>query len=525
MHGGWSDPEVVGTPAVVAMVGMDALPIRNDAPLDCVDGGTAWIADNGYRCETIDGMTVYYGSDLCDSDDSDSDDPYDIVSEEYVDQYNFDVPEGMDLIVFERGRGPSGSDMLDDEGTGLALVCQTTLCDPQGKLDTVDIDPLANVFNGTLSGTAAVGSPTVRSGGGLYDCETILDEDEDIRNLVEGSIGDSERNTWVDWCDSAFRIGFSTFPSDAGDPQPTVALSDELFSDEVLADTPVSAHEELPMLALQVFTDVGALVVPPVIDQPVRRIMDGLVCKDKRMDEVSVFSGPICDPPIHIGTWDMKLLHGDTEWVCLLYSAGAGSVDNGTVAIGVDGQRLDHWCGVVWEPGIVGQQGLSVCYDCLCLMALFRTVMSLVHDWAEWSVWTGTYLGIACTRGTSLGVLSAGRIGCGGSPVDCSDLMRVHSAVVRIGYIWRALCERSSTGSLVFSALLDCLDVYCAAEFASCRLFSGTDVSGLLDLDYPSGGLACIGLWRRKVRRWWRTGLVSRLVSSCTVHGTPRRLW
>ena len=31
------------------------------------------------------------------------------------------------------------------------------------------------------------------------------------------------------------------------------------------------------------------------------------------------------------------------------------------------------------------------------------------------------------------------------------------------------------TGSLVFSALLDCLDVYCAAEFASCWLFCGTD--------------------------------------------------
>ena len=31
------------------------------------------------------------------------------------------------------------------------------------------------------------------------------------------------------------------------------------------------------------------------------------------------------------------------------------------------------------------------------------------------------------------------------------------------------------TGSLVFSALLDCLDIYCAAEFALCRLFCGTD--------------------------------------------------
>ena len=88
--------------------------------------------------------------------------------------------------------------MLDDEGTGMALVCQTTLCDPQGKLDTVDIDPLANVFNGTFYGTAAAGSPTVRSGSGLYDYETILDEEEDIINLYEGSIGDRERNTWAD---------------------------------------------------------------------------------------------------------------------------------------------------------------------------------------------------------------------------------------------------------------------------------------------------------------------------------------
>ena len=131
-----------------------------------------------------------------------------------MDDYNFDVPEGMDLMVFERGGGSSGSEMLDNEGTGLALVCQTTLSDPQGKLDTVDIDPLANIVSATLSGTADVGSPTIRSGGGLYDCETILGVDEYIRNLDEGSIEDAERNTWADWCNSAFGIGFSTFPSD-----------------------------------------------------------------------------------------------------------------------------------------------------------------------------------------------------------------------------------------------------------------------------------------------------------------------
>ena len=89
------------------------------------------------------------------------------------------------------------------------------------------------------------------------------------------------------------------------------------------------------------------------------------------MDEVSVFPWPICDPPINIGTGNMDLSHGDTEWVCLLYSSSAGSRNNGTVVLGLDGQRLDHWRGVVWDPGIVGHHGLCMCYDCLCLMALF----------------------------------------------------------------------------------------------------------------------------------------------------------
>ena len=120
---------VAKTPAVVAIVGMDALPMRNDAPLDCVDECTAWITDNGYRRETIDDMTVYYGSDLCDLDESDWDDPYDIASAEFVDQYHFDVPEGMDRMVFERCGGPYGSEMLEEEGTDLAHMCQTTLDD------------------------------------------------------------------------------------------------------------------------------------------------------------------------------------------------------------------------------------------------------------------------------------------------------------------------------------------------------------------------------------------------------------
>ena len=54
------------------------------------------------------------------------------------------------------------------------------------------------------------------------------------------------------------------------------------------------------------------------------------------MDEVSVLSWPICDQPIHSGDGEAALSHGDTEWVCLLYPAGARRVNNGTVAIALD---------------------------------------------------------------------------------------------------------------------------------------------------------------------------------------------
>ena len=42
VHGGWSVPEVAVTPAVVAMVGCDVMPLGNDTPLDCVDKCAEW---------------------------------------------------------------------------------------------------------------------------------------------------------------------------------------------------------------------------------------------------------------------------------------------------------------------------------------------------------------------------------------------------------------------------------------------------------------------------------------------------
>ena len=211
----------------------------------------------------------------------------------------------------------------------------------------------------------------------------------------------------------------------------------------------------------------------------------------------------------------------------------------------MDSQRLDHWRAVSWDPGIADSRALSVCYDCLCLMALFRAVMSLARYWAEEFVWTGPDEGYcrsiaweerylprlhppcvadrlcgytteikvpgvvlmlnrdrnnsarwcACMRGTSLGVFSAGRISltligcsaCVSGSVDCSDWPRSDCAVdfspggVWIGYIRPGLWDESLidaapvTGSLVSSALFDCLDVHCTAGFTSYWTFCSTD--------------------------------------------------
>ena len=80
-------------------------------------GHTEMIAIDGYRCEIVDGMRVYYGDSLCDSDESEWEELYDVVGRQYVDDYNFDVPDGMDMMDFERGGGPPCSEMTVDVET------------------------------------------------------------------------------------------------------------------------------------------------------------------------------------------------------------------------------------------------------------------------------------------------------------------------------------------------------------------------------------------------------------------------
>ena len=242
---------------------------------------------------------------------------------------------------------------------------------------------------------AMVGLDAVRMGE-----ETLMD--------CDGECGeDRERYTWEDWCDSAFRNGYSGFPPDSDDPLPQVVFSSLLFWNEDVAEPSrmLSDYGDVPVSAIQGCADTIVPLVPP--DTDVRFDNNELALMNSRIGEVSVLSLEICDPSIHSHTLDVGISDGDTEWLCLLYFARPGSTWDNSVEARVDCTGLDHWRGIVWDPGIVGQQCLCVCYDCLCLMALFCDAMLWVQDWAALSTSTGTDTGYCRTITWELGCLGS----------------------------------------------------------------------------------------------------------------------
>ena len=71
----------------------------------------------------------------------------------------------------------------------------------------------------------------------------------------------------------------------------------------------------------------------------------------------------------------------------------------------MDVRGLNHIHTVSWDPGVVDYRPLAVCYDCLCLISLFQTVMSLSYDWDKVFGWIGHDEGYDCSPAGALGYL------------------------------------------------------------------------------------------------------------------------
>ena len=71
---------------------------------------------------------MYYGGDIFDSEDSEWDGPLKLARAAYVEDYNFDIPEGMDLMVHHRSRSSDDSETRRDDTVDMVPVCQTVSC-------------------------------------------------------------------------------------------------------------------------------------------------------------------------------------------------------------------------------------------------------------------------------------------------------------------------------------------------------------------------------------------------------------
>ena len=135
------------------------------------------------------------------------------------------------------------------------------------RLDVPDVDGYQNCRNS--------------SGAALYYEGDISDSDC-------GSVEDRERDTWEDWCHSAFRNGYGGFPPDTDDPLPPVVFSSQLFWDEDIAEASrmLSDCGDVPVSALQIFAETVVPLVPPDTDRIVRFDNNELALMDSRIGEV-----------------------------------------------------------------------------------------------------------------------------------------------------------------------------------------------------------------------------------------------
>ena len=110
---------------------------------------------------------------------------------------------------------------------------------------------------------------------------------------------------------------------------------------------------------------------------------------------------------------DLRLTHEYVGYVdgdiyiahlCLLGRSGMENIMQRNEEY-VDVRGLNHRHTVSWDPGLADSRPLAVCYDCLCLISLFRTVMSLSYNLDEVFGWIGHDEGYDCSPAGALGYL------------------------------------------------------------------------------------------------------------------------
>ena len=162
------------------------------------------------------------------------------------------------------------------------------------------------------------------------EVESVVDFDSDdsVRDFCgdsnRGSVGELEWNTWDEACALDFQDASGAFPPDPAVVRPAVEFSDNFI-----------CKEECDNAAM-----------------------------DKRIARISPSAHR------HLGQMCSEYVDGDMYYarLCLLHPVVVDNLLERRDGY-VDNQGLNHWHTVSWDPGVADSWVLTVCYDCLCLIA------------------------------------------------------------------------------------------------------------------------------------------------------------
>ena len=142
----------------------------------------------------------------------------------------------MKLKVFELSEAADGPVMMVGEVTGSGHVHQTLSSCSLLEVDMVCKEPVADSLIVGHDVQKVAGSLIRRNSSGTDGGGAALCYEGDLSYSDCGSVEDRERDTWEDWCDSAFQNGYGGFLLDTNDPLPLVVFSGQLFWDEDIAE-------------------------------------------------------------------------------------------------------------------------------------------------------------------------------------------------------------------------------------------------------------------------------------------------
>ena len=206
----------------------------------------------------------------------------------------------------------------------------------------------------------------------------------DIGDSDCGSVEDRERDTWDDWCDSAFHNGYGGFFPDVAGAYPPVVFSNQWENDIAESSHILPDDGQVPVSTSPILA--GTIVPLEFLDsdRTARWDDDGLEVLDRRFSEFSVLPRGTEDK-----FGDMSVVEGDAlgtcasndevldhgeGWLCLLSPPPprSGNSGNNYVATRLMCHGLAHCRSFAWDPG----PGTNAC-----------TYAVTVSVWSLCSVW------------------------------------------------------------------------------------------------------------------------------------------